>query len=296
MPVDLIIGGASKAGTTALYEILKQSPAFFLPTKKELHYFSYQFLKSTSAGPGDAHVIAEIPAEYAQYRKHFEGKRDNQIAIDVSPSYLFHYGSAEQIYKILPSVKVVFIIRNPVEKIFSQYIHLLGEGREHLTFKDALAIEEERRIAGYSDMWLYRRSGFYANSVSHFLDIFGRDQVMIVLYDDFRKDPVSVLRDLCIFAGLDGTQKFSFDINYNTSGVPKSKIVAKLIAPNYFTRLLRKILPTPFGVQIRRLIRTINTGAKPKIDPSIYKELLNTYHEDILRFESLIGRQTGWLK
>ncbi len=295
MTVDLIIGGASKAGTTALYDMLRQRSEFFLPTKKELHYFSWPELSCTTAGPGDAHVMAEIPQTLQAYLTHFRDKRSGQLAVDVSPSYLFHHGASERIAEALPSARVAFLLRHPVDKVYSQYVHLIGEGRETLGFEDALAAEDSRRQAGYSDMWLYRASGFYADAIAHFQEVLGRDRVMVILFDDFRRDPVGVLSALCRYAGLDGTQTFDTGITANVSGAPKSLLFARLIAPNPLTRLLRRIIPTSLGGAMRRMLRDANTGAKPKLDPASRAELLATYEADIRRLEDLIGRPTGWL-
>lgn len=292
--VDLIIGGASKAGTTALYDMLKQRDEFFLPEKKELHYFSWPELSNTTGGPGDKHVVAEIPSTLEKYLSHFQGKRIGQVAVDISPSYLFHHASAERIQQALPDVRLCFILRKPVDKVYSQYVHLVGEGREIHSFEEALTLESDRKDHGYSDMWLYRESGFYAEAIDHFQRVFGRDRVMVVLFEDFVQDPKKVLRELCCHVGLDGTQAFDTDLKSNVSGLPKSALVARLISPNLFTRFLRQVLPTSLGGLVRRFIRTLNSGSKPVLPAHVQEALSDVYRNDIVRLESLIGRSTGW--
>lgn len=294
MSVDLIIGGASKSGTTALFDMLRQNPDFFLPEKKELHYFAYSSLRKMCSGPGDIHVMAEIPDSYEKYLGHFQGKLAGQIAVDVSPSYFFHYSSADEIAARLPEVRVVFVLRRPEDKVFSQYVHLLGEGRETLSFEDALAIEPERKRTGYSDMWLYRESGYYADSIAYFQDKLGHDRVKVFLFDALRENPSAVLREICLFVGLDGTQKFQTSIESNVSGRPKSLLLAKLIAPNKLTGFLRRVLPTSLGGAVRRLIRSVNTGSKPTMAPETRAALEREFDADIERVEQLIGRRTMW--
>lgn len=295
MSVNLIIGGTSKAGTTALYDLLRQSPDFFLPKRKELHHFSRPFIEGTVAGPGDAAVLAEIPDTLDAYLAHFADKRPEQIAVDVSPSYLFHHGSAAAIARALPDVKVAFILRRPEEKVFSQYTHLVGEGRETMSFEDALDAEAGRKASGYSDMWLYAESGYYADAIAAFQAALGRERVMIVLFDDFRRDPSVVLRDICLFAGLDGNQEFKTELESNVSGAPRSVLLARLMAPNAFTNLLRRVLPSQLGRVARRALRAANTAGKPIICPETRNTLRGLYAEDISRLETLIGRETGWL-
>ncbi len=295
MTVDLIIGGTSKAGTTALYDMLRQCPDFFLPKRKELHHFSRPFIEDTVAGPGDAAVVAEIPATMDAYLAHYANKQPGQIAADVSPSYLFHHDSAAAIAKELPDVRVVFILRRPEDKVFSQYVHLLGEGRETLSFEDALAAEKDRKAAGYSDMWLYAESGFYADAIAAFQTALGRENVMVVIFDDFRRDARAVLRDICLFVGLDGTQQFDTELESNVSGAPRSVLLARAIAPNAFTNVLRRLLPSRLGQAARRMLRAANSTAKPQLLPETRAMLSALYAEDIARLETLIGRKTGWL-
>lgn len=295
MSVDLIIGGASKSGTTAMYEMLRSNPDFFLPKRKELHYFSRPFLEATTAGPGDAAVVAEIPLSLREYLAQFQEKTPGQVAVDISPSYLFHHGSAAAIERDLPGVKLVFILRRPEEKVFSQYVHLVGEGRETLSFEDALAAEARRKAVGYSDMWLYGESGYYAEAVAAFQDALGADRVKVVLFDDFRADPAAVLADICRFAGLDGSQRFDTALEANVSGAPRSVWLARAMAPNAFTNFLRRLLPARLGQFARRQLRGLNTAAKPELAGATRAALRARYAEDIRKLETLIGRQTGWL-
>lgn len=296
MSIDLIVGGTSKAGTTALYDMLKKNPAFFLPERKELHFFSRADLEHMTSGPGDAAVVDQIPVTLDDYLSNYADRRPDQIAVDVSPSYLFHHDSADRIARALPSARALFILRKPEDKVFSQYVHLVGEGRETLSFEEALACEEERADAGYSDMWLYARSGNYAAGVEAFQKALGKDRVMVILFDEFEAQPDEVLRGICQFAGLDGSQIFETDHKSNVSGTPRSVLLAKLMSPNRFTNALRRIVPARLGQKARRVLRSINTGAKPKIEPETKQRLSVLYSADIVRLEQLIGRKTGWNK
>lgn len=294
MSVDLIIGGTSKAGTTALYDILKQSESFFVPARKELHYFSRTFLERSAAGPGDAAVLSQVPRSLDSYLRHFTGKKPGQVAVDVSPSYLFFSESAPLIARDCPDARVFFILRRPDEKVFSQYVHLIGEGRETLTFEEGLDRENERAAAGYSDMWLYARSGFYADAVRSFQEALGKDRVKVVLYDEFRARPDEVLSQLCRFVGVDGAQRFDTSIKANVSGKPRWVFLAKLMGPNALTNFLRCLMPPPLTRLARRNLRALNTGAKPLMRPETRQRLQALYQDDIAKLEDLIGRETGW--
>lgn len=290
---SLIIGGASKSGTTALYYYLKQHPGACVSEKKELHFFSRPFLEAMTAGPGDKYILSEIPNSFEQYLSYY-ASANNRIAIDISPSYLFHYQSAMVLHELAPEAKVVFILRNPVDKAFSQYVHLLGAGRETLSFDAALAAEPGRKAKGYSDMWLYRESGLYADALEYFFSVVGRSNVKVFYYEELLASPDVVLKEICGMVGLDTTFQFSPVHDVNRSGQPRSALVANLLAPNPFTFLLRRIIPMRIGRVVRKWLKDRNTGDKPSLSASSRDELTRYYASDIARVESLVGRASGW--
>lgn len=296
MITKLIIGGASKSGTTALYYYLRQHPEICLPAKKELHFFSRDFLQQYKNGPGDRFVLAEIPKSYEEFIKNFTHCDHYKVQVDISPSYLFHFHSADKIKQLVDNVKVVFILRNPADKVFSQYTHLIGEGRETLTFEDALEAESSRKSEGYSDMWLYKKSGYYSDAIEYFHKKLGKDNVKIYFYEEFLHDPGLILREICNFAGVNENVEFQPVVDANRSGSPKSTFVAKLLAPNNLTYLLRRILPQSLGRIARKTLKDLNTGKKQEFSRELRSSLLSEYSEDIRKLEQLVGRSSGWIK
>lgn len=296
MKPKLIIGGTSKSGTTALYYYLRQHPDMCLSAKKELHFFSRHWLEQSAAGPGDRYVLAEIPEAFEEYLEYFSHCDESKIAVDISPSYLFYYQSANEIKKQLSDAKLVFILRNPADKVFSQYMHLVGEGRETLSFSEALEAENERKSKGYSDMWLYRESGFYSDAIEYFQLVLGKTNVKVFYHEEFLRDPAFVLREICVFAGVDDGVEFSPVSGVNRSGIPKSAFIAKLIAPNPLTYLLRRMLPQGLGRVVRKILRDFNAGKKPVLSKELRLALMAEFSDDIRKLELLVGRSNSWKK
>jgi hypothetical protein len=292
--VDFFVVGAPKSGTTSLYYYLKQHPEIFLPSKKELHYFSFPELKQRESGPGDKYVLRSCVETVEEYLEHYKGSDGLQCG-DISPSYLFHSGSALRIKEFNPSAKIIILLRNHAEKAFSQYSHLRGVGREALSFKDALLAEDGRDKAGYADFWLYKKSTVYTPSIKKYLDIFGADSVRVFLFDDLVHDREKVLTDVCNFLGVDSSFQFLSEDAHNVSGKPKSYFVAKyILAPNFFTSFLRKIIPSSIGAPIRSLIKGFNTGGKEKMCSGVREELGDFFSEDRLGLEQLLERKLPW--
>ena len=291
----LIIGGASKSGTTALYYYLRQHPALCLPEKKELHFFSRPWLEQAVSAPGGKYVLLEVPKTFEEFLSNFSACEAGKTAVDISPSYLYYFKSADRIREYLGDVRIVFILRNPADKAFSQYLHLRGAGLETLDFGEALAAEPARTANGYSDIWLYRKSGFYADAIRYYIKVFGRENIHIIFYDDFAREPERVLRDICIFAGIDREFRFAPVTQVNRSGLPRSRLVTKLIEPNFLTYILRRVIPQSIGRLVRKFVKELNTGEKPVFDKQLRSSLIGEYARDIQEVEQLAGRKSGWL-
>jgi len=294
MKPKLLVGGVSKSGTTALYHYLLQHPEICLSKKKELHYFSRQWLERSVSGPGDRFVLAEIPKTFDDYLSYFRHCNEKKVAIDISPSYLFHYQSADTIKEHLGDAKIIFILRNPIEKSFSQYMHNVSEGLEKLNFEQALAAESKRESEGYSDMWLYKKSGLYADAIEYYKKVLGSVNVRLFYYEEYLRDPAFVLREICKFAGVNSEFEFKEVFDINRSGRPKSVLLARLISPNTFTYFLRRIIPNALGQYIRRSIKYSNISEKPTMSEKTRAELSVFFAEDVSRVESIIGHKVGW--
>ena len=154
---NFIVIGAPKSGTTSLFYYLGQHPDIYLPVRKELHFFSYEELSKRNHGPGDAEIVGNLCATYEQYVAHYRDVKTERAIGEVSPSYLYYSASAERIYSMLGSIKIIAILRNPIDKAYSQYMHLKRDGREDLDFTHALREECRRQGMGWSDIWYYAK-------------------------------------------------------------------------------------------------------------------------------------------
>lgn len=293
---NFICIGAPKSGTTSLHHYLKQHPEVFLPDKKELHFFAAEDLARRQAGPGDRYVVEEVVKTLDDYRRHYSKVANATAVGEMSPSYLYYHDTVVgRIKDLLGDVKIIVLLRNPVEKAYSQYMHLVGEARETMDFKMALAMEKERSDAGYGDFWLYKTSSTYADGLEHYFSEFGPDNVRVYLSDELKKETRSILADICSYIGVDPAYDFDVKHGFNRSGLPKSRLVANLfMKPNILTAAARKIIPSRLGAPVRRFIQERNVGVTPALDPEVYSELRSWFEPDIRRVEILLGRQTGW--
>lgn len=294
---SFVIIGAPKSGTTSLYHYLKQHPDIYLPEKKELHYFSYQYLINNCNGPGDKDVLRNLAATFDEYCDYFKHAGDHKIVGEVSPSYLYYSDTRKAIKSTLQDVSIIVILRNPIQKAYSQYMHLVRENLETLSFASALESEKSRYKAGWSDIWRYAESSLYTQRLQDYIETFGKDRIKIVLYDELQADAASLMRLLYAFIGVDPHVTCNTEVIYNRTGPPKSKYVANvLFKPSFVKDIAKMVLPQRLRMSLKHRITEMNTGAKPPIDKTVYQYLRNYFYRDIADLQDLIHKKLTWLE
>ncbi len=229
---DFIIGGAMKSATSSLHKILQRHDGIFMPTG-EIHFFSMDdivnhpdFFKFSQERISFRHKMSEKLGWYSSF---FKDARDDQLLGEDSTVYLSSPRAPSRIKEVLPNVKLIFMIRNPVDRTYSHYWHLVGSGR---------AVNQFEQELQYGPSSLFNRS-LYKKQIERFLKYFPREQVKIVLFERFVEDTQKVIDEICSYIGvsnsvnLEGMQK-----QYNSSSYPKWLKV--YLALNYILLSLRE--------------------------------------------------------
>lgn len=299
MPNFLIIG-AAKSGTSALYHYVRQHPNIYMSPRKETHFFAFVNGNPNTSGPGD--TIPNAVTNLDDYKLLFEGVSREEIVGEASPTYLYIPGTADRIKQYIPNVKMVAILRNPVDRAYSAYMHLIRDGREPIPeFKKALDMEDKRIEANWGPIWHYKYGGLYYVQLKRYYDIFNKDQIRIYLYDDFNQDPIGLLQDIFRFLDIDDTWVPDVSIRPNVSGVPRSMALHKflhrvLLQPNPVKSLSRKVIPEDIRFRTITQIRNKNIKKQP-MSPDVRKYLVDWFREDISNLEGLIDRRLSfWLE
>lgn len=293
---NFVVIGAPRSGTTSLFFYLKQHPDIFLPVRKELHYFSYDLLRENVNGPGDKDALESVCATREEYKAHYARVGGEKAVGEVSPSYLYFSEVSERIRSKLGEVKIIALLRNPVEKAFSQYMHLVRENREGMGFYEALMAEEERMASGWSDIWRYAESSLYSDRIRKYISVFGRDNTKFILTDQLADAPDTVMQELFDFLGVDTGFRPDTSRVYLRSGRPKSKMIASFFgSSNPLKTVARKIIPERLRVHIRLALLDANVGSKGEIDERARIHLRSYFQEDILELERVLARETGWM-
>lgn len=298
MPNFLIIG-AAKAGTTALYYYLKQHPQIFMSPVKEPNFFALEGQKPNFRGPGDGEAINRFSiTDIEAYQALFEGA-ENALAVgEASPLYLYSPDAPKRIRHHIPNAKLIVILRNPVERAYSHFLHFVRDGREPYTdFRKALMEEEKRMREHWEWAWYYKAVGFYFIQLRRYYELFDPGQIRVYLYEDLEEKPMGLLRDIFRFLGVDDDFKPDVSLRFNVSGVPRNKIIhAFLSKPHPIKSLLKPLIPVKLRQRLVVTLRNQNL-AKPEFPTAVRRELVELYREDILKLQALIKRDLShWLR
>ncbi len=298
MPNFLIIG-AAKAGTTSLHHYLRQHPQIYMSPEKELRFFALEGEKLDFRGPGDQKALRFSITDIEAYRRQFEGVSDERAIGESSPLYIYSPKAPGRIAHYIPDAKLIAVLRDPVERAYSCFLQLVRHGREPLDdFSHALREEKARIRRNYEPGWHYREGGFYYAQLSRYFELFDRERIRVYLYEDWKADPVDVLRDVFGFLGVDEGFVPDMSVRHNVSGVPRNKTLnALLTKPNPIKSSIKPFIPARLRNLAWTNLKRRNLREPPPLSPEVRQQLIGTYREDLLKLQTLIGRDLSrWLE
>ncbi|SJN57337.1 Sulfotransferase domain protein [Vibrio ruber DSM 16370] len=297
MKIDFIVVGAAKSGTTSLFYYLNNHPDIFIPDVKECRFFSK--LDKNFKGLGAEYYSNEGITDDNDYRNLFAGNED-KVCGDISNDYLYYSTrSIENIKKYVGTqVKIIIILRNPVERAFSSYMHHIREGWETLSFREALDHEEQRLADNWGWTYHFKRAGLYSQSVKEYIDNF--DNVKIYTYEDLRNLDW-LLNDICSFLNVDeNVINVSSVEKFNESGRPRSKFIhdfsnGRGIFANIIKPIVKYLIPKSLINKAKRKISNVNL-IRESIKSEDKNYLIYYYKNDIHKLETIIRKDlSNWL-
>ncbi|GJM25438.1 MAG: hypothetical protein DHS20C16_18530 [Phycisphaerae bacterium] len=291
---NFFVVGAPKCGTTALYTYLNGHPNVFMPHVKEPHFFADDF-------SGYRYISSRD-----QYLRLFKGAGENHAAIgEASVFYLYSQTAIKKINAFDPAAKILVMIRNPLEMLPSLHSQLLWSCRETETdFERAWQLQAARlrgenlpRQCLAAQHLQYGEVGKFGGQVQRLLSVFPREQVKLVLFDDFTKCTRTVYEESLRFLGVEPDDRSEFP---KVNGNRKHRWPALgrlLVSPpfplNVVKQGLKDIGATKLGLtQLKRSVISANTTPTRRnpLNPRFRRELANYFNEDIALLESILQR------
>lgn len=293
---NFFIVGAAKAGTTSLSNYLSQHPQIYLPSLKEPKYFSSFFNKFPHQGPNDQVVDAMVVSDLAAYRTLYATAGNCLARGEASVDYLYFPGVAEKIHALIPNPKIIILLRNPVERAFSAYSHMVRDSREGLSFEAALHAEKQREEANWEFFWRYQEVGFYSHQVQRYLEVFGPELVSVFLFEDFTREPHRICQEIFSILAVDPNYSPDVSKRLNRSGKPRANFLHFLFnRQNWLKSALRPLLPDGIKTRLKSQVESFNLE-KIQMNVATRRHLASVYRADILRLQELLGRDLSrWL-
>lgn len=289
---DFFIVGNPKSGTTALHEMLRSHPSIFMPELKETLFFDREL--HPRLRPEDP-----TPDTLEQYLALFDGAAAGQRKGEASPEYLRSRLAAGRIAKVQPQARIIAIVREPVAYMRAMHLELL---RDHVeTEKDmrrAMELDWERREQKPMPWYGIDRVE-YAAQLRRYHDVFGRDQVLVLVYDDFRADNDGTLARVLRFIGVDETALLARS-EANQTVLVRSPRAYELMRSVYLGRgpVGRVLSPAIKALTTQRMRREGMTavrtkliyGSPPEPDSALMAELHERYRPFVVELSEYLDR------
>lgn len=293
---DFFIVGAPKCGTTALQSYLSMHPDIFMPKMKEIHHFADDLLL-----PGDIYLNEDT------YLRLFQDAGPNKITGEASVFHLLSGNAANNIYRFRNDAKIIAMFRNPVDTMYSLHSQLVYNGNEPIEdFQKALEAEKYRReglnvperIRIPQKVW-YRAVVQFSEQIVRYFEVFGRERVQVIIYDDFAGDTAGVYKKTLQFIGANPEFKPEFKV-VNSNKRVQSRILRDILRdpPHVIRWIGRAAVPHSIRQKLAERLRRINTKHETRspMDSEQRRRLQAELATEIEKLSKLLGRDlTHWI-
>ncbi len=283
-----------------MYTYLRQHPDVFMPETKDPRFFCSDL---DSGSDADADFFMRDEKEYlALFADTGGAKRVGEACV----ANLFSKVAARRIKAKSPDAKIIIMLRDPVEQMYSFHSVRRRNATEDLDFEAALAAEADRgqgrrlpRLARNLKMYQYRAVASYTDQVARYLDAFGRDNVHVIIFDDFVRDPAASYRATLEFLGVDPNFKPDLAV-VNAHAANISPRLATFVRDPSVVETLKRFVPRPLHEPIGRLRAALRgwnrkSARRAPVDLDLRNRLRGELAPDVARLGELLGRDLSMI-
>jgi hypothetical protein len=310
---NFFVVGAGKAGTTSIYAYLDQHDQIFMSPLKETNYFSLEMRPENfdeSMRPRIDQELADLRqyllsdmrekrfggliSDWNDYLLLFKNAADESAIGEVTPHYLWSESAPRLIAAQIPRAKIIISLRNPIDRAFSQYLHMLTAGAARKTFREQIRVSSSHANARISMDWPFLEFGLYYEQVKRYLSFFPSAQVHISFHEELQHDPAGLMSRLFAFLGVDPDFKVDTSRRLNEPRVPRFGAAVAMLREAGIWPYLSKWVPVSLRPRLRSL--AIRPRESLIMDSRDHAYLAEYYRDDVERLSSLLDRDCrGWL-
>jgi Sulfotransferase family len=310
---NFFLVGAPKTGTTSLCNYLRQHPEIYISPVKEPCFFACE-MRSEKFSPAFADLARRssrnllkyidgpmsdpnpggIVSDGNAYLKLFKNVGAEKAIGEASVCYLWSPTAPAKIRAQVPEAKIVVILRDPVERAFSQYLQYAASGLLKTTFRQHIELCLRNTDPALGPLRPFLEYGLYYQQVKRYLDAFSPARVRIYIYEEAWQSPSRFLHDLFCFLGVDAQVHVDTSIKDLERRGPKSMPLHYALRKSGLTPAMKKFLPAPFQISLRSAL----FKRKPLIQlaPKDRQYTMEYYCADIQKLSGLLGRDlSAWL-
>ena len=282
LPNFLLIG-AQRCATSWMYFCLKEHPDIFLPFIKEIHFFSSYYEKGLK-----------------WYKRYFNAWSGQKAIGEISPGYLYIEKVPGCIYKHLKDVRLVVCFRNPIERAYSQYNKHLRTGLSLGSFEEAMEKDPQ-----------YVQRGLYFKQINRYLKLFPRDRILVLIYEDIQKDPLSFIKNIYNFLEVDAdfvpsccadiipseNLKSAYTYIHRTSSFLKERmylsVLINLIKKTHLQKMFDRFFNSKVAFSMRPSIKSDKVAVNP-INEETRKRMNKIFLNENKKLSNLIERDLSF--
>ena len=297
---NFLVVGAARSGTTGLVEGLRSHPRVFVTDPKEPHYFALHETGAHFTAPGDEHTINRVAVtDREKYLDLYPQEHEYLALGDASVSTLYYAEKAlPAMLEMNSDMRLVVMLREPVARAFSSHQYMRARGLEPVEdFLEAVALEEERKRAGWHHIWHYTSMSYYSDSLKALYSAFPRERVGLWFYDDLSSDYEATVSQILRFLGVPYFPGEASGVpRVNVSGQPKYASVHKAIAMATGNERLRAFVKSRTSYRFRERLRRAALKSDP-LPPNALHDLSPRFQTDLVRLRALVdGSVPRWLE
>lgn len=290
---NFFIVGFPRCGTTAMHEYLKGHPNIFMSEPKEPNFLAEDLPEK---------VVRTIDSWDAYGRLFQDAAKNHHVVGESSVLYVYSDAALRNIREHYPGAKVLVMLRNPIELARSLHsLRVFGFTEDVSDFEKAWKLQDEWEKVGARDRQfyrLYRKRAMLGGHVERLLDLFPREQVKFVAFDDFCADTMQVYEDVLSFLGVPSDGRVEFP-RINENRAPRNRAVERIIRSPVLSPLKAALKLLGDNVYGRlRKVRYANapSAKRAPLRPEFCRQLAEEFRPDVEKLSRLVGRDfSRWL-